>query len=185
VTRRSIGLLSFGLSVGLSSVLAFAADLSRDPLPEGFAGSWTLEPGRSHFVAPGVPEQMLIRMEKQAQGLHYQSRTRYPDGRGSRCEFTANFDGTPALVVGRAGLLAPVSLHLLNERMIEANYTLGLRPIAWSRWALNSSATELTVTTSYLDADGEKRENIAVFIRSSGSEGAASPGHTIPVEQKD
>jgi hypothetical protein len=165
VTRRSIGLLSLGLTVGLSSVFAFAADLTGDAPREGFAGSWKLEPELSHFVALNAPDHMLIHMEKQAQALHYQSRTWYPEGRGSRCEFTANFDGTPALVVGDAGLLAPVSLHLVNERLIEATYTLGLRPIAWSRWQLNTSASELTVTTSFLDADGQKRENVAVFIR--------------------
>jgi len=133
--------------------------------PDSFFGSWTLERERSHYAEERPPERMTIIMEEAAQGLHYRSSTQYADGRTGTSNYTASFDGRPALVVGAAGFLAPVSLRRVDGATIEANYTAGLKKIAWSRWFVNVAGTELVVTTTYLGKNGENHQNVAVFRR--------------------
>jgi hypothetical protein len=140
--------------------------------PDPFFGTWSLERERSHYAKEMPPEQMTIVMEDAAYGLHYQSSTQYAGGRAGTSDYTASFNGTPALVVGVTGFLAPVSLRRVDGATIEATYTVGLKKIAWSRWSLNADGTELVVTTTYLGKDGESCQNVAAFRRAKSVERA-------------
>ena len=107
---------------------------------------------------------MTVTIEKVPAGLHYRSRTDYPQGGAATSEFTAALNGVPALVLGSNGFLAPVSLQSGDAATIEATYTLGLKPVAWSRWSLSADGSRLTIQTSYLKS-GDKRMNVARFRR--------------------
>ncbi len=155
----------------LTGLIALAAPPQRSfaATPDDFFfGTWTLQRERTHYAEGSPPESMTIVMEDTAQGLRYRSSTLYAGGRTGTSNYTASFDGTPTLVVGSSGFLAPVSLHRVNEATIDATYTAGLKKIAWSRWSVNVDGTELVVVTTYLDKDGENRQNIAVFRRTAG-----------------
>jgi len=157
-----------------ASIIGFAVQppSARATPPDPFFGTWNLERERSHYAKEAPPARMTIVMEDAAQGLHYQSSTRYAGGRAGTSDYTASFNGTPALVVGVTGFLAPVSLRRVDAATIEATYTVGLKKIAWSRWSLNADGTELMVTTTYLGKDGENRQNVAAFRRAKSVERA-------------
>jgi hypothetical protein len=148
--------------VGIIALASLPLDSGSATPPDAFLGTWNLERERSHY-AETAPERMTVVMDAVPQGLHYRSTTQYAGGRTGTSDYTASFDGTPALVVGATGFLAPISLRRIDEANIEATYTSGLKKIAWSRWSVNADGTELVVTTAYLVKDGDNRQNVAVF----------------------
>src|ERR1700760_2103271 len=114
----------------LAGVVALTLIAPRSPGAEGsdpFFGTWVLDRGHSHYAKEPPPEQMTIVIEPAPRGLSYRSVTRYVDGRTGTSLYSTTFDGTPALVVGTAGFLSPVSLHRVDGSTIEATYTSGLK----------------------------------------------------------
>jgi hypothetical protein len=134
--------------------------------PAPFFGTWSLLAAKSQYARDAVPAQMILVIEPASDGLEYRSETRYADGRTAAAHFVARLDETPAPVAGRSGFLAPVSLGPASDGGIDAAYRSGLKKIAWSHWQVSTDRTELTVTTTYRDAQGEELQNTVVFRRS-------------------
>ena len=76
---------------------------------------------------------MVIAMACAGNGVTYRSETVYADGHSSRSEYTANYDGREAIVMGSGGLLLPVSLKRLDAFTVVATYKRGGQTVATSR----------------------------------------------------
>lgn len=145
------------LTIG-SFGMVFAAS---DP----FVGMWVMDPGRSRYVSADVPRQMVIVMSPTAGGIHYRSDTTLSNGNRVSSEYTADYDGGLAMVVGTAGVMAPVSLRRVDERTIECSYMKGIRVIATSRRVISASGSTMTISTVSPAKDGTTATNVAVFDR--------------------
>ena len=71
------------------------------------------------------------------------------------------------MVVGDAGILAPVVLKRIDRNTVEASYMRGLQKIASSRRVVSSGGEVMTVTTSSKRADGSEAVNVGVYRRSA------------------
>jgi hypothetical protein len=153
------------LLAAIIALKAIAPNSSAAANPEPFWGTWTLDRERSRYELEPPPERMTIVLEPQPDGLSYRSESRYPDGRTLALHYVARFDGIPAMVVGTAGLLAPVSLSRAGDAAIDAVYSMGLKKIAWSHWSVNAEGSELEITTTSVTQHGEEIRNVAIFQR--------------------
>jgi hypothetical protein len=142
-------------TVGLLEVV-FAAS---DP----FVGTWVLDPQRSHYESGEVPRRMVIVMSPAAQGIHYRSDTTLSNGNRVSTEYTADYGGGLAMVLGTAGVMAPVSLRRVDERTIECSYMKGIRVVATSRRVISENGSTMTISTVSQAKDGTTGTNIAVF----------------------
>ena len=149
----------------LVAALAAASIAVGDSAADPFYGTWKLDREHCHYAGETPPDRMMVVIEPEPDGLSYRSETHYPGGRTLALHYLAHFDGVPALVVGTAGLLAPIALSRVDETTIDATYRMGLKKIAWSHWSLNTERTQLQVATTSLTPKGEEIINIAVFRR--------------------
>jgi hypothetical protein len=133
--------------------------------PDPFFGTWLLDDTQSHYAQGSMPERMTVVIESAPNGLAYRSEAQYMGGQMNSTHYVARLDKTPALVVGTNGYLAPISLTLIDDGIIDAVYTSGIKRVAWSRWSINPEGTELLVTTTYLNGQGEENRNVVLFRR--------------------
>lgn len=132
-----------------------------------FVGTWKLNPQKSRYPRGGCPKRMVIVMEPAGQGVWYRSETTYADGNSSRSEYTADYSGKEAIVVGSAGLLLPVSLKRLDADTVVARYMRGLQVVAASRRVVSRDGRLMTITTTSPDKSGKKITTIGVYEKAN------------------
>ena len=152
--KRTLGLISLLL-------LAATAQASTDP----FAGKWTLDVQRSSYPAGTCPTTMTIEMESVGRGVHYQSDSMFANGRTVHTEYTADYEGNQAIVMGTRGLMLPVFLKRIDSRTVVASYTKDLVIVAVSRRVVSEDGQTMTITTDSRDSSGKTVTSIAVFVR--------------------
>jgi hypothetical protein len=153
-TRRILLLFSLLL-------LAATARAATDP----FAGKWILDVQRSTYPAGTCPTTMTIEMESVGRGIHYQSDSMFANGRAVHSEYTADYEGNQAMVIGARGLMLPVFLKRIDSRTVVASYTKDLVIVATSRRAISDDGQTMTITTDSKDRSGKTVTSIAVFAR--------------------
>ena len=141
------------LIVGVGTVVA-----STDP----FVGIWVLNTKQSKYPPGTCPTRMVIEMETVAKGIHYRSDATYANGRTAHSEYTADYNGRQALVVGAHGLLLPVSLKRIDSRTVLASYISGLEVVATSRRVVSSDGLRMTITTS-TKSGGKSKTVVGVY----------------------
>ncbi len=124
-----------------------------------FFGTWVMDPQRSRYESAQVPRRMVIVMSFADQGIHYHSETTLGDGRIVSSEYSADYAGGLAIVVGTAGIMAPISLRRIDDRTVDCSYMNGSRVVATSRRVVSTDGATMTITT----VDGMKGTNVAVF----------------------
>jgi len=139
-----------------TALLTTRVTASSDP----FVGKWKLDTRHSSYPAGTCPKEMVIEMEAAGQGVRYRSQSTYANGRTTRAEYTAEYNGKQAVVVGDHGLLLPVSLKRIDAHTVVASYTRGLQVIATSRRVISSDERRMTITTKSRDQD---RRNVTTF----------------------
>jgi len=72
-------------------------------------------------------------------------------------------------------------LALIDDGIIDAVYTSGIKRVAWSRWSINPEGTELLVTTTYLNGQGEENRNVVLFRRVAPATGIAMSQVKVPL----
>ena len=130
-----------------------------------FVGTWVMDPQRSRYESGDLPRHMVIVMSPTARGIHYRSDTTLSNGNRVSSEYNADYDGGLAMVVGTAGVMAPVSLKRVDERTIECSYMKGIRVVATSRRVISEVGSTMTISTVSPAKDGTTGTNVAVFDR--------------------
>lgn len=144
----------------LTPSLVWCAGPATDP----FLGRWVLQPGASHYPGNTCPKGMTIEMTREARGIHYHSHTEPRLGEAFDVEYTADYDGKPAMVTGSRGILLPVSLERRGDAVI-ATYRSALQVAATSKRVLSADGSAMTITTTSYDAEGTAVSNVGVYRR--------------------
>lgn len=146
------------LFVLLTAPIAHASD---DP----FIGTWTMDVVASRYSLSEKPLNMVIVMRESPDGVVYQSVAVQPDGRTVATEYVADYSGHLAMVVGNAGLMAPVSIKKVDSRTVEAAYIRGFKPVAVSRRVVSRNGLVMTITTTYPSDLGARHINVGVYLK--------------------
>ena len=141
------------------TLLATSAMATTDP----FLGKWDLDVHRSKYPAGTCPKQMVIEMEAAGQGIRYRSETTYANGRSAQAQYTADYSGRQAIVIGAHGLLLPVSLKRTDSHTVVASYSRGFQVVATSRRVVSRNGRLMTITTTSEDRSGKKFIAVGVY----------------------
>jgi len=141
------------------SVLVASAAASTDL----FAGKWILNTQQSNYPTGACPKRMVIEMKTVGTGIHYRSDTTYANGAMTRAEYTANYDGKQAIVMGTHGMLLPVFLKRVDRHTVVASYTKALQVVARSRRVVSKDGMVMTITTTAKDKAGKSITTIGVY----------------------
>jgi hypothetical protein len=143
------------------ALLATSAMAFGDP----FVGKWTLDVARSEYPAGSCPKTMVIEMETVGHGVRYKSDAVYANGKAVHSEYTADYDGNQAIVMGTRGMMLPVFLKRIDSNTVVASYTKSLQVVATSRRVISEDKRLMTITTTSKDASGESVTTIGVYKR--------------------
>lgn len=148
----------FPLCIALLPASLWGASATPDP----FLGRWVLDVRMSHYVAKTCPRAMTIEMTQASRGVHYQSHTEPLVGEPFDVEYTADYDGKPAIVTGSKGILLPVSLQRKGDA-VTATYRNAFRVAATSERVLSDHDHTMTITTVSYDSAGNAVTNVGVY----------------------
>ena len=146
------------------SVIVIVASGTAIASTDPFVGTWVLKAQRSKYPPGACPTHMVIEMETVPNGVRYRSDTTYAHRRTAHSEYTAEYNGRQALVVGERGLLLPVSLKRIDSRTVVASYMRGTEVFATSRRVISSDGLRMTVTTLSRDR-GKVAKVVGVYQR--------------------
>jgi hypothetical protein len=151
-------ILTIVLCMALLAASAFASD---DP----FVGKWVLDIERSEYPTGSCPKTMVIEMEAVGHGVRYKSDAVYANGKTVHSEYTADYDGNQAIVMGTHGMMLPVILKRIDSNTVVASYTKYLQVVATSRRVVSEDKRFMTVTTTSKDSSGKSVTTIGVYKR--------------------
>ena len=83
----------------LIGTLLAAPALGADP----FAGTWVMNTAASSYMSGDLPQAMTIEVDVGERGEHYRSRTVRANRTLATAEYTADYDGRLAMVIGTPG----------------------------------------------------------------------------------
>lgn len=147
--------------------LVFAVPSAAPAIADGdpFVGTWSLDTAASKYANKEMPRSMLIVMQAVLGGIHYKSKTTYRNLRVATAEYTAEYDGHLAMVVGDAGILAPVTLRRIDRNTVEASYLRGFQKVASSRRVVSPEGSVMKVITLSKREDGSEVRNVGIYRR--------------------
>lgn len=143
-------------------VLLGRAYASGDP----FVGKWVLDVSRSEYPSGTCPKTMVIEMETAGKGIRYRSDATYQGGKTAHSEYTAEYDGNQAMVMGTHGMMLPVFLKRIDSKTVVASYTKSLQVVATSRRVISEDGRFMTITTTSKESSGKSLTTIGVYQRS-------------------
>jgi len=138
-----------------------AAAATSDP----FVGSWRLNIEKSAYAPGRCPKSMTIEMTASGNGVHYRSEVEYSNGRKLKAEYTAEYNGAEAIVIGERGLQTPVMLKRIDANAVEAQYIRASRVVATARRVLSHDGRVMTITTVSKDPAGRDVTSVGVYDR--------------------
>jgi hypothetical protein len=131
---------------------------------DAFCGKWVMNVAASSYASGDVPQAMTIEMDNANGHEHYRSRTVRRNQQVATAEYTADYDGRLAMVVGDSGMLTPVSLKRVNANTVEATYQRAFQTIARSTRVLSADALTMTITTT-ISGEAQNIVNIGIYDR--------------------
>jgi hypothetical protein len=160
--ERSKPILYFA-SVAMMMLVLFvssgAAAVDDDP----FVGVWVLDVANSRYPSGTCPDSMQVEMKPAGGGVQYRSDAAYANGRTVHTEYTADYNGNQAIVMGNHGMMLPVFLKRIDPHWVRASYTKSLQVVATSERVLSPDGLTMTITTTFSVSPDEKVTTIAVF----------------------
>jgi hypothetical protein len=145
----------------LMAVLAASAMGSSDP----FAGKWILDVQKSKYPAGACPKSMVIEMEATERGVRYRSDATYANGGKVHSEYSADYGGNQAIVMGTRGMMLPVTLRKIDSRTVVATYTKEMVVVATSKRIVSKDGRIMTITTTSKSASGKATTTVGVYER--------------------
>ena len=130
-----------------------------------FVGQWTLNIQKSKYPPGTCPKRMVIDMDPAGRGIRYHSETEFANGGSTYSDYTADYNGKQAIVMGAHGMLLPVSLKRNGPNAVVASYTKSLQVVATSRRVVSPDGRWMTITTTSPDRTGKTVTTVGVYER--------------------
>jgi len=143
----------------LGSVL-FAGTASAQPDPA--AGTWKLNPAKSHYMPGPAPKSNLITIVIAGDTLKISSQGIGGDNKPTSTNYTATFDGKDSPIKG-----APL-YDTVSHKRIDANTTEQIRKkegkvVQTATRKISADGKTMTVTSVGKTTDGKELHNVAVY----------------------
>ena len=145
----------------LVAMLAASAQ-SNDPV----LGTWTLNPAKSKYTPGPTPKNITSIYE--AAGKGYKVSVKNDTGSGTvQYSYTTYLDGKDSKVTGNNPNADTIGVRRIDARTLEVVSKKGGQVTITQRNVVSADGKTRTVTTTGVDALGQKVHNVAVFEKKS------------------
>lgn len=148
------------LSAAAIAVVLVANAQLKDP----FVGTWRLNVAKSKYSPGPVPKSVTSTYEAAGQG--YKVAVKNESASGTiQYGYTTNVDGKDAAMTGNNPNADMVAVRRIDARTLESVSKKGGKVTITQRNVVSADGKTRTVTTTGIDAQGQKLNNVAVFER--------------------
>jgi hypothetical protein len=146
------------LWIALFALAVVATAQSKDP----FVGNWRLNVAKSKYSSP-APKSTTSTYETAGKGYRVSVRTEPASGPVQQWSYTTNLDGMDAPVTGNNPNADAIAVKRLDATTLELVNKKGGKVTTTQRNVVSADGKTRTVTTTGIDAQGQKVNNVAVF----------------------
>ena len=154
-TRRVWLTLVCGVALGT----AWMAAQSSDP----FVGTWTLNTAKSKYTPGPVPKEQTTVYEAAGPGYKVTVKSAPASGAPQSWTYTTNLDGKEVKVTGNNPNADALVGKRIDARTIEFVNSKGGKETTRQHNVVSADGKTRTVTTTGVDGQGQKVNNVAVF----------------------
>jgi hypothetical protein len=152
------------VSCALAAVLAgvlFASAASAQQ-PEGVAGTWKLNVGKSKYSPGPPPKSMTIVYAPAGDSVKITVDLVPATGEPQKWEMIGSYDDKPHTVSGNPEA-DTISMKRVNDTTGESTFRLKGKVMAVNTRVLSADGKTLTITSKGKTADGKSRNDVAVY----------------------
>ena len=159
--------ISWNTVRSVASAIVIAVAMGSSGLAQGGdprIGTWKLDAAKSKYSPGPAPKSGTVTFSAAGQGVKASIDFVGPDGSKVQWGYTANVDGKPYPVTGNADGDMVVAKRV-NANTVETTYTLKGKPTTVNTGVVSADGKTFTVTTKGTNAQGQKVDNIQVFVK--------------------
>ena len=147
------------LAAGMLTVAVLATAQSKDP----FVGSWTLNIAKSKYSPGPPPKSQSTTYEAAGQGYKVSVKSEPASGPVQQWSYTTNLDGKDSPVTGNNPNADMLAVKRIDAHTLETVNKKGGKVTTTQRNVVSADGKTRTVTTTGMDGQGQKVNNVAVY----------------------
>ena len=153
------------LTVGFAAV----ALLSAGPVPaqskDPFVGSWTLDVAKSKYSPGPAPKSVTSTYEAAGKGYKVSVKSEPASGPVQQWSYTTSLDGKESQITGNNPNADTITVKRIDANTLELTNRKAGKPTTTQRNVMSADGKTRTVTTTGIDGQGQKVNNVSVFQR--------------------
>jgi hypothetical protein len=147
------------LAAAVFAVGVLASAQSKDP----FVGSWRMNVAKSKYSPGPAPKSVTSTYEAAGQGYRISVKNEPASGAVQQYSYTTNLDGKDTAMTGNNPNADMVAVKRIDTHTLEMVNKKGGKTTTTQRNVVAKDGKTRTVTTTGVDAQGQKVNNVAVF----------------------
>ena len=156
-TKHARTVTALALAVFALAVLTSAQ--SKDP----FVGTWRLNTATSKYPPGPVPKSTTSTYEAAGKGYKVSVRVEPATGAVQQYSYTTNLDGADSPITGNNPNADTIAVKRIDATTLETVNKKGGKVTTTQRNVVAADGKTRTVTTTGIDAQGQKVNNVGVF----------------------
>ena len=147
------------LAAGMLTVAVLATAQSKDP----FVGTWRLNVAKSTYSPGPPPKSQTATYEAAGQGYKVSVKSEPASGPVQQWSYTTNLDGKDSPVTGNNPNADMLAVKRIDAHTLETVNKKGGKVTTTQRNVVSADGKTRTVTTTGMDGQGQKVNNVAVY----------------------
>jgi hypothetical protein len=147
------------LAAGMLTVAVVATAQSKDP----FVGTWRLNVAKSKYSPGPPPKSQTTTYEAAGQGYKVSVKSEPASGPVQQWSYTTNLDGKDSPVTGNNPNADMLAVKRIDAHTLETVNKKGGKTTTTQRNVVAADGKTRTVTTTGMDGQGQKVNNVAVY----------------------
>jgi hypothetical protein len=147
------------LAIGVFALAVLATAQSKDP----FVGTWRLNVEKSKYTPGPAPKSITSTYEAAGKGYKVSVKNEPASGPVQQYSYTSNLDGTDSPITGNNPNADTISVKRIDANTLETVNKKGGKVTTTQRNVVSADGKTRTVTTTGMDAQGQKVNSVGVF----------------------
>jgi len=149
------------LAAAMLVMAVLATAQSKDP----FVGTWRLDTAKSKYSPGPAPKSQTAIYEAAASGYKVSVTAEPASGAAQKWSYTTALDGKDAPVTGNNPNADMIAVKRIDANTLETVGKKGGKVTTTQRNVVSADGKTRTVTTTGMDGQGQKVNNVAVFVK--------------------
>ena len=145
------------------TVLVAGAVIVSAQAKDPFVGTWRLNVAKSKYSPGPVPKAQTTTYETAGQGYRVSVQSEPASGAALQWSYTTNLDGKDTPITGNNPNFDMVAVKRIDANTLESVNKKGGKVTITQRNVVSADGKTRTVTTTGVDAQGQKVNNVAIF----------------------